>query len=407
MSKDFRLDSTPLMTKLEAVPVTLYLEKGAVFEGQGWGDFSKPRFGEFVFCTAMSGIEESLTDPSFAGQVLVTTSAHVGNTGYTEEDKESNKIWAEGLICRRLESEPSNWRAKSSLPQWIVKEGRFAVEGIDTRQLTTFLREEGSQRGIVFVRASMDEKTASDYIQNKVPAMTGLDLTGQVTCAAPYRFSAELDSSFGYWPMRTEVERKIQEKAKVPKIAVWDFGVKRNTLRILTAMGAEVQVMPALTKAEDLLSAGKDGIFLSNGPGDPAAATHIVSELKKVLGRKPIFAICLGHQLVAHAAGAKTFKMKFGHRGIHHPVVQLDEFGRPLRTWITSQNHGFAVDRETLPKDIMVSFEHGDDRTVEGLTIKNARCETVQFHPEAGPGPTDASILIKNFLVEGLNHEHS
>jgi carbamoyl-phosphate synthase small subunit len=394
----------PLNSNLSPTPVTLFLENGAEFSGSGLGDFSIPRSGEFVFCTAMTGMEESLTDPSFAGQVLVSTVAHVGNTGFTNEDLESEKIWAEGLVCRSVEKIPSNWRSKSSLPEWIVGEKRFIVEGIDTRQLTTCLREEGSQRGIVALRGKFSSAEACAYIKKNVPSMKGRDLTSEVSCRETYNFKSAPDM---YWPLGNEFPRIQRENKKDPaQIAVWDFGVKQNTLRILEASGANVNVLSATAKADELLAAGADGIFLSNGPGDPAAATHIIAELKKVLGKRPIFAICLGHQLVAHAAGAKTYKMKFGHRGIHHPVVQMDEMGRPLRTWITSQNHGFAVDRDTLPEGVWVSFEHGDDHTVEGLSLPRYNCETVQFHPEAGPGPLDSCVLIKQFLQATLVGEH-
>jgi carbamoyl-phosphate synthase small subunit len=386
------------------IPVTFLLENGVRFEGFGYGDFSKPRSGEFVFCTAMSGIEESLTDPSFAGQVLVSTVSHVGNTGHTEEDGEASKIWAEGLICRRLEDRPSNWRAKSAIPEWIVREGRFAIEGVDTRMLTIVLREDGSQRGVAYRAGSMTDAQALEYIKTSVPDMNGLDLTGKVTCSAAYDFQPGKE---GYWPLAKDVTRKtVGDVIAKPKIAVWDFGVKTNTLRILSALGADVRVLPATAKAEELLAAGKDGIFLSNGPGDPAAATHIIEEMRKVLGKRPMFGICLGHQLTALAAGAKTYKMKFGHRGIHHPVVQLDAQGRALRTWITSQNHGFAVDPERLPKGVRVSFVHGDDHSVEGLSLPEYRTETVQFHPEAAPGPTDSSVLIKDFVEKVIYCEH-
>jgi len=392
------------MTTREPVAVSFILENGVEFEGRGWGDFSTPRSGEFVFCTAMSGIEESLTDPSFAGQVHGATAAHVGNTGYTGEDAESSKIWAEGLVCRRLEEVPSNWRAKSSIPEWIVKEGRFAVDGIDARALTIVLRESGSQRGLVYKRGSMTKGEALDYIRAKVPSMKGRDLTGLVTCEKPYEVAAvEQPGRYGYWPMQSSFARPADQKQLAkPRIAVWDFGVKTNTLRILSAMGADLQVMPATAKAEEILAAGREGIFLSNGPGDPAAATHIIAELKKVLGKKPIFGICLGHQLVAHAVDAKTYKMKFGHRGIHHPVVQLSPTGEPQRTWITSQNHGFAVDAESLPKGVRVSFVHADDGSVEGLSAPEYNCETVQFHPEAAPGPMESFVLIRDFVRKAM-----
>ncbi len=396
------------MTAPKATPIQIFLEQGAVFQGTGYGDFSNPRSGEFVFCTAMSGMEESLTDPSFAKQVLVSTVSHVGNTGYTSEDQESSKIWAEGLVCRHLERVPSNWRAKKSLGDWIVEEGRFVVEGIDTRQMTICLREQGSQRGIVCEQGRYTPAQAKAFIQSSVPDMNGLDLTQVVSCEKAYTYQSEFSKELAqpFWPASYELFKKgkIQNRKHHPSIAVWDFGVKTNTLRILSALGCQVHVIPAKAKADELLAAGKDGILLSNGPGDPAAATHIIRELKSVLGRRPIFSICLGHQLVAHAVGAKTYKMKFGHRGIHHPVTEFDLHGKPKRTWITSQNHGFAVDRETLPAGVRVSFEHGDDKSVEGLSLPNQQCETVQFHPEAAPGPTDSMLLIKNFVASVVSH---
>ena len=389
------------MTSKKPEPVSIHLEKGAVFEGMGWGDFSQPRGSEFVFCTAMGGLEESLTDPSFARQTVVSTVSHAGNTGYTGEDLESGQIWAEGLVCRHLETQPSNWRAKQSVPDWILGQNRYIVSNVDTRSFTTLLREEGSQRGIVARRGSLTDEAARLYIQKNVPEMGGLDLTTEVSCKSAHDFV--LPKEKGYWPLDLELisrSRGVTPGSYQPEIIVWDFGVKQNTLRSLATLGARVRVVPASTKAEDILAASPDGILLSNGPGDPAAATHIIAELKKLLGRVPIFAICLGHQFVAHAAGLKTYKMKFGHRGVHHPVTELDRSGHPVRTWITSQNHGFAVDAERLPEGIRVSFLHADDSTVEGLSLPELQCETVQFHPEAGPGPFEASRLLKNFVME-------
>jgi carbamoyl-phosphate synthase small subunit len=327
--------------------------------------------------------------------VLVSTASHVGNTGFTNEDMESGRIWAEGLVCRNLEGEPSNWRSKKPLGDWIVDEKRFAVSGIDTRQLTSLLREEGSQRGVVVTAGSMTPDQAKAYIQKSVPDMKGRDLTGDVSCAQTFVYQAP---KAGYWPYFLPAELSSKE-ARPLKVAVWDFGVKTNTLRALASQGAEVHVLPATTKAEDFLDPRWNGILLSNGPGDPAAATHVIAELKKILGKVPLFAICLGHQLVGHAAGAKTYKMKFGHRGIHHPVMELDASGKSLRTWITSQNHGFALDAQTLPKNVRVSFLHADDESVEGLSLPELRCETVQFHPEASPGPYDAGLLLRQFTA--------
>jgi carbamoyl-phosphate synthase small subunit len=381
--------------------VTILLEKGGRFEGRGFGNFQKIRGGEFVFCTAMTGVEESLTDPSFAGQVIVTTGAHVGNTGYTRDDDESTKIWAEGLVCRHLEHEPSNWRARQSVPEWIVGQDRFVIEGIDTRELTILLRNQGSQRGIVIPRQSEKTSNPVALINEYVPDMNGRDLTLDVTGAKrPFE-----DPAPKYWPVEKYSKQNGKGKrhtttsdTKKLSIAVWDFGVKTNTLRLLRHLGGNVTVLPATAKATELLEAGRDGILLSNGPGDPAAATHIIQELKALLGRRAIFSICLGHQLVALASGARTYKMKFGHRGIHHPVVELNEAGKSVRTWITSQNHGFAVDPETLKGSARVSFVHADDQTVEGLSLPDLNCETVQFHPEAAPGPYDAVVLLSRFI---------
>lgn len=379
------------MSSLDSTSVTLLLECGAHYQAKAYGNFTKPRGAELVFCTAMTGIEESLTDPSFAGQILLSTVAHVGNTGFTNEDQESERIWAEGLVCRHIEKIPSNWRSKKSLPEWIVNEGRFVLEGVDTRELTTLLREEGSQRVLIYERASLTEAQAMDYLKKNVPEMKGQDLCSQVSCVEPYPFKS---SGEAYWPIRN-FNPSVQANKK--KVIVWDFGVKKNTLRLLEANSLDVLVVPASSTSKDILALKPDGIMLSNGPGDPAAATQVIHELKNVLGKIPLFAICLGHQLVAHAVGGSTYKMKFGHRGIHHPVVELDESGSPVRTWITSQNHGFAVERESLPKEARVSFMHADDQSVEGISLPHLLCETVQFHPEAGPGPFDAAIMIDRF----------
>jgi carbamoyl-phosphate synthase small subunit len=382
----------------KAQQVDIVLEHGGRFAGRGFGDFSKPRGAEFVFCTAMSGIEESLTDPSFARQALVTTTAHVGNTGFTGEDRESTRIWVEGLISRNLDHEPSNWRSKKSISDWLVDSGSFAVEGIDTRELTFLLRTQGSQRGVVAKSGTLlTKEQISQAIDAHAPKMEGLDLTSFVSCKQPYLFQEKPDSS--YWPLGLRLSEVVPTQK--PLVAVWDYGIKTNTLRILDALGCQVQVLPASTKAEDILNLRPKGILLSNGPGDPAAATHSIGELKKILGRIPVFGICLGHQLMAHALGAKTFKMPYGHRGIHHPVVELDASGQPHKTWITSQNHGFAVDVDSLTTLGQLWFVHADDSTVEGVKYVNHLCQSVQFHPEAAPGPTDTVGLLANF-VEGL-----
>lgn len=383
--------------------MTLLLEKGARLDALAFGNFEKPRHGELVFCTAMTGVEEALTDPSYARQIVVTSVAHVGNTGFTGQDMESSRLWAEGLVCRELELAPSNWRAIKPLHEWILDEGRFVIFGVDTRAIVQELRDHGSQKALIYKKGSLTLEQAQKVLRDEVPAMAGLDLCAEVSTKAPYEYKNP-DAGSHYWPLGEHLGLASMAKAagSIHKnIAVWDFGVKNNTLRILSSTGASLRVLPASSKAEDFLGEDIHGIFLSNGPGDPAAATHVIAELKKVLGKKPIFAICLGHQLVAHASGAQTYKLPFGHRGIHHPVVELNQKGEAQRTWITSQNHGFAVDPASL-RTGWLKFVHGDDQSVEGISYPEWRCDTVQFHPEVGPGPFDSSVLIKNFLGETL-----
>lgn len=346
---------------------------------------------EAVFCTAMSGIEESLSDPSFCGQLLVSTLAHVGNTGFTGEDQESDRIWAEGLICRQLCHEPSNWRAKETLLSWILRENRFVVDRVNTRALTIHLRDHGSQRALVYDPQNLSKAEALLKLKEKIKPMEGRLLLHDVSCKELYRYKS---SKSNFWPTKA----RLKKQSSQPKLGVWDFGVKTNTLRILEACGAEVWVIPSKYTAKEILDLKLDGLLLSNGPGDPATATGVVEELKEVIGKISIFAICMGHQLLALALGAKTKKMKFGHRGIHHPVSELDEKSNVKKVWISSQNHGFEVDRETLPENCQLSFVHADDGSVEGFNLPALDLQSVQFHPEAAPGPNDTVYLLENFV---------
>jgi carbamoyl-phosphate synthase small subunit len=391
-----------MTTFLQPKALSLTLENNFSIDVEGWGDFSlnksQIRGGEFVFCTAMTGIEESLTDPSYARQVLVNTSSHVGNTGFTGEDMESHKIWAEGLILRHLSARASSWRAKKTLLEWVLDEKKFLIHRVDTRLLTIVLREEGSQRGIVYEKGKYTQAEALALLKKEIPSMQNLELISEVSTKKAHLFE---DKNI-YWPQFNE--NKAQQK-KAPRVALLDFGLKTNTPRILSRLGCEVQVLPANASAEDMLAAGKEGIFLSNGPGDPATCTQIVSELKKVLGKRPLFGICMGHQLLAMALGAKTYKLKFGHRGIHHPVLQLHKGEVTGKTHITSQNHGFAVDEDSLPSNVEVSFRHANDFSNEGIKEPSLRCASVQFHPEAAPGPFDTHFFFRDFVEEITRRE--
>jgi carbamoyl-phosphate synthase small subunit len=277
------------------------------------------------------------------------------------------------------------------LLDWILREKKFLLHNVDTRLLTVYLRSEGSQRGIVFERGSMTDTEAKTALDKSVPPMENLELLSEVSCPKSHPFE---DTKI-YWPQFDS--KKLQ---KTPRIALLDYGVKTNTPRILARLGCEVIVLPANSTSESILEAGRDGVFLSYGPGDPEAATQVVKELKKVLGKKPVFGICMGHQLLALALGAKTYKLKFGHRGIHHPVVQLENGKSTGRTLITSQNHGFAVDEDSLPKSAEVTFRHANDGSNEGIRDKALRCASVQFHPEAAPGPFDTLFFFEDFLKE-------
>lgn len=372
--------------------VDLFLENGPKITAPAFGDFTQYRSGELVFTTAMTGIEESLSDPSFAGQILLSSTSHVGNTGINLEDKESKKIWAEALFCRNLSLHYSSWRSQSSLKDWILQEGRFLVHNLDTRFLTLFLREHGSTRVIVARKDALNEESAQELFQKEVSSTKGAYLLDDVSVSSVSTFESEEE----YWPWKQRITNK--QSFDHLKIAVWDFGVKKNTLRLLKSYGVAVEVYPAKSLAEDFLKAGVDALLLSNGPGDPASCQSIIVEIKKLLGQLPVFGICMGHQLITQALGAETFKMKFGHRGIHHPVNELSN-GQILKTIITSQNHGFAVKEESIPPDIEITHRHANDGSIEGIRSKKFHCASVQFHPEAAPGPMDSGHFFEDFLV--------
>lgn len=355
------------------------LEDGTVFEGISFGA-EGARTGEVVFNTSMTGYQEILTDPSYAGQIITMTYPLIGNYGINPQDVESSRIQAEGFIVREYCNYPSNFRSEKTLADYLKEAGIPGVTDIDTRELTRHLRSAGSLRGVIAAGAYNPRELVE--MAKSSPSMEGLDLVGKVTCKDAYEFADDC-----YW-----LGAQGQEGFKV---AVYDYGVKYNILRCLCSLGCKVKVYPATTPAKDILADNPDGIFLSNGPGDPAAVSYAVENVRELIGKKPMMGICLGHQLVGLALGAKTYKLKFGHRGSNHPV--RDE--QTGKVEITSQNHGFVVDIDTFPKgDAVITHMNLNDHTPEGIRHKKYPLFTVQYHPEASAGPHDADYLFKRFV---------
>jgi carbamoyl-phosphate synthase small subunit len=366
----------------------LVLEDGTVFEGDSVGA-SGLSVGEVVFNTAMTGYQEILTDPSYARQLVTLTYPHIGNTGCTDQDDEAAQVWASGLIVRDVPRRPSNWRSQASLQDWMTTRGVVGIAGIDTRKLTRILREKGAQNGALLAVEPGQVPDVEQALEaaRKFPGLKGMDLAKVVSTdkAYPWR-DGQLDLDDNAF---------VQAEPKF-KVVAYDYGVKLNILRMLAERGCEVTVVPAQTPAAEVLAMKPDGVFLSNGPGDPAPCDYAIAAIREFIAKKiPTFGICLGHQLLALAAGAQTVKMGHGHHGANHPVQDLDG-GRVM---ITSQNHGFAVDETSLPANVRVTHRSLFDGTNQGIELTDAPAFSFQGHPEASPGPHDVAPLFDRFVA--------
>ncbi len=380
--------ATPRAELLRATtPAILALADGTVFRGRAIGALGHA-VGEVVFNTAMTGYQEILTDPSYAGQLVTLTYPHIGNVGVNPEDVESNRPFAAGLVIRDLPRLMSNWRATGDLGTYLAANRIVGIADIDTRKLTRTLRDKGAQNGCLHAAAAIDAAGVAATVKRAqaVPSMAGLDLARVVSCTAPYEWSAST------WALGAGFRQ--QEHPRFHVVA-YDFGVKHNILRMLAARGCRLTVVPAQTPADAALALKPDGVFLSNGPGDPEPCAYAIAAIRTIVERGlPTFGICLGHQLLALAVGAKTVKMKFGHHGANHPVLDRDT-GHVL---ITSQNHGFAVDAATLPATARVTHVSLFDGSLQGFALTDRPAFCFQGHPEASPGPHDLAYLFDRFV---------
>ncbi|MBL8055503.1 MAG: glutamine-hydrolyzing carbamoyl-phosphate synthase small subunit [Anaerolineales bacterium] len=364
-------------------PALLALADGSLWPGRAFGAQGE-RAGEVVFNTSLTGYQEILTDPSYHGQIVVMTAPHIGNTGVNTEDDESERPWVAGFVVRALSPRVSNWRASGGLDEYLAGRGVAGLTDVDTRALVRHIRTHGAQNA-AFSSVNVDPAHVV-ALARAAPDMNGLDLARAVTCAAPYAVAGD------EWPGLGEARLGASGSA-ARHVVAYDFGLKRNILRLLAAQGCRVTVVPASTTAAEVLALRPDGVVLSNGPGDPAAVTYAIAAVRELLGRVPVFGICLGHQILGLALGGATYKLKFGHRGGNQPV-QRRASGR---VEISSHNHGFAVRAESLPAGVEVTHVNLNDGCVEGLAAPALRAFSVQYHPEAAPGPHDARYLFAEF----------
>lgn len=367
-------------------PALLVLANGSIFHGKSIG-FQGNTVGETVFNTSITGYQEILTDPSYAHQLVTLTYPHIGNVGVNHEDEESQKIHAAGLIIRDLPLQHSNFRAQESLQDYLIRHKTVAIADIDTRRLTRILRDKGAQAGAIITGENATLEHAQQLIAS-FGSMAGKDLAREVTCAQAHEW--------------TEGEWRLGQGFRQPEnapfhVVAYDFGVKRNILRMLAERGCRLTVVPATTPAHEVLSLNPDGVFLSNGPGDPEPCDYAIAAIREILAtKKPVFGICLGHQLLGLATGGKTSKMPFGHHGGNHPVQDL----KTGKVMITSQNHGFQVDENTLPENVRITHRSLFDGTVQGIELTDRPAFSFQGHPEASPGPHDVAHLFDRFINE-------
>ncbi|WP_219096607.1 glutamine-hydrolyzing carbamoyl-phosphate synthase small subunit [Pseudomonas sp. UMAB-40] len=370
-------------------PAILALADGSIFRGEAIGTDGQT-VGEVVFNTAMTGYQEILTDPSYAQQIVTLTYPHIGNTGTNPGDAESDRVWSAGLVIRDLPLVASNWRNTMSLSDYLKANNVVAIAGIDTRRLTRILREKGAQNGCIMAGDNISEEAAIAAAQG-FPGLKGMDLAKVVSTKEQYEWRSTV------WDLKTDSHATIEASELPYHVVAYDYGVKLNILRMLVERGCRVTVVPAQTPAADVLAMKPDGVFLSNGPGDPEPCDYAIQAIKDVLETEiPVFGICLGHQLLALASGAKTLKMGHGHHGANHPVQDLDS-GVVM---ITSQNHGFAVDEATLPANVRAIHKSLFDGTLQGIERTDKSAFSFQGHPEASPGPNDVAPLFDRFINE-------
>ena len=363
----------------------LALADGRLFPGRPLGARGR-RTGEEVFNTSMTGYQEILTDPSYCRQIVVMTAPQIGNTGVNAADDESERVWVAGFVVRRASLTVSNWRAEAGLDAYLAGQGIVGIDGVDTRGLVRHLRDGGAQHGAIVSDGGGAAEALA--LARSAPDINRMDLVGEVSCAAPYAWTQPADPA--WYPL---ADTAAPPPGPAPHVVVYDFGVKRNTLRLLAARGCRVTVVPARTPAAAVLALQPDGVLLSNGPGDPATLGDVVAELRTLVGQVPLFGICLGHQLLGTALGGRSYKLKFGHRGGNQPVKVPEP-----QVAISSQNHGYALDGEGLAADVAVTHLSLNDGSVEGIRSEERRCFSVQYHPEAAPGPHDAADLFDRFV---------